>query len=246
MESILPILAILALVGLLALMLFRRPVIFEYQRGLLYDRGKFKRILDPGPHWLFRPYHSLKLVDVRDLNVTIAAQEVLSADNIGIKISLAAGYKVTDPYLAINKVTNFNEALYLVLQLNLRDAIGALAIDDLLAKRQEIGKQLLESSISSAAEMGLELKFVNIKDIMFPGELKNIFAQVVNARKEGLAALEKARGESAALRNLANAASLLDKNPNLMQLRMIQSLEKGSGNTVVILPQDGNGLLKKG
>ncbi len=79
---------------------------------------------------------------------------------------------------------------------------------------------------------------------MFPGELKNIFAQVVNARKEGLAALERARGESAALRNLANAASLFDNNPNLMQLRFLQSLEKNTGNTVVIMPPDANGTSK--
>jgi len=148
---------------------------------------------------------------------------------------------VTDPYLAFVKVVNYHEALYLQIQMNLRDIVGSLPIDDLLAKREEIGKLLLERSTSKAAEMGIELGFVNVKDIMFPGELKNIFAQVVNARKEGLAALEKARGESASLRNLANAAGLLDKNPNLMQLRLLQSLEKNSGNTVVILPADGSG-----
>jgi regulator of protease activity HflC (stomatin/prohibitin superfamily) len=69
---------------------------------------------------------------------------------------------------------------------------------------------------------------------MFPGELKKVFAQVVTARKEGLAALEKARGETAALRNLANAAKLVENNPALMQLRMIQSLEESSGNTLVV------------
>ncbi len=75
---------------------------------------------------------------------------------------------------------------------------------------------------------------------MFPGELKNIFAQVVNARKEGLAALERARGETAALRSLANAAGALDNNPGLLQLRLLQVLEKNSGNTVVLMAPEGN------
>jgi regulator of protease activity HflC (stomatin/prohibitin superfamily) len=246
MDYFLPILVIILLLALIAAILFRRVTIFEYQRGLLYDRGRFKTLLGPGSHILFCPYSTVKVIDTRLLNATIPGQEVLSADNVGMKLSLAASFQVADPYKAVNKVVNYQESLYLQLQTNLRDIVGSLPIDDILEKRQEISRQLFEMSASKAAEMGLELLSVNIKDIMFPGELKNIFAQVVNARKEGLAALEKARGESAALRNLANAAGLLEKNPNLMQLRMIQALEKGSGNTVVILPQDGNGLLKKG
>jgi hypothetical protein len=77
-----------------------------------------------------------------------------------------------------------------------------------------------------------------VKDIMFPGELKNVFAKVLKAKKEGLAVLEKARGETAALRNLANAAKMLEGNPALMQLRILQSLDTGAGNTVVFgLPE---------
>jgi regulator of protease activity HflC (stomatin/prohibitin superfamily) len=215
-------------------------VIFEYQQGLLYRRGKFVTILKPGAHLYFRPIHTVTKVDIRAINVTIPGQEVLSSDNVGLKISLAASYKVSDPYLAVNKVLNCHETLYMLLQLNLREIIGSLAIDDILSKRDEIGKQLYEKSTSPAGEIGLELLFVNIKDIMFPGELKNIFAQVVNARKEGLAALERARGESAALRSLANAASVFDNNPNLLQLRLLQVLEKSSGNTIVVMPPESN------
>lgn len=239
-DALFIIVAVLFLV-IIAALLVRRSVVYEYQRGLLFKSGKFVTTLGPGAHYFFRPSSHLQIVDIRLLTVTIPGQEVLSADNVSLKVSLAASFQVTDPYLAFVKVVNYHEALYLQIQMNLRDIVGSLPIDDLLAKREEIGKLLLERSTSKAAEMGIELGFVNVKDIMFPGELKNIFAQVVNARKEGLAALEKARGESASLRNLANAAGLLDKNPNLMQLRLLQSLEKNSGNTVVILPADGSG-----
>lgn len=92
----------------------------------------------------------------------------------------------------------------------------------------------MEATEPKAADLGLRLISVNLKDIMFPGKLKEVFAQVVNAKKEGLAALEKARGETAALRNLANAAKMLEGNPNLMQLRLLQAIKEPSGNTFVL------------
>jgi regulator of protease activity HflC (stomatin/prohibitin superfamily) len=214
-------------------------VIQEHQRGLLYRRGKFTRILEPGEHWYFRPGHTYTRVDIRIQNATIPGQEVLSADNVSLRVSLAVSYRVADPHLAVNRVVSYHEAIYLLVQLNLRDLVGALPIEELLAKRAEIGKTLFETSKEKAAQIGLELLSANIKDIMFPGDLKNIFAQVVNARHEGLAALERARGESAALRNLANAAKLLENNPELSRLRFLQLLENKGGNTVVVVSPNG-------
>jgi regulator of protease activity HflC (stomatin/prohibitin superfamily) len=214
-------------------------VIPEHQRGLLYRRGKFARILEPGEHWYFRPTHTYTRVDIRIQNATIPGQEVLSADNISLRVSLAVSYRVADPHLAVNRVVNYQEAIYLLVQLNLRDLVGALPIEELLSKRAEIGRRLFENSREKASQVGVELLSADIKDVMFPGELKTIFAQVVNARNEGLAALERARGESAALRNLANAAKLLENNPELRQLRFLQVLENKGGNTVVVLSPEG-------
>ena len=92
----------------------------------------------------------------------------------------------------------------------------------------------MEITEPKIANLGLKLISVDLKDIMFPGKLKELFAQVVGARKEGLAALEKAKGETAALRNLANAAKMLEGNPNLMQLRLVQALGEASGNTLIL------------
>ncbi|MBI5959554.1 MAG: hypothetical protein HY866_12510, partial [Chloroflexi bacterium] len=135
-----------------------------------------------------------------------------------------------------NETEDYEQALYLLVQLQLRDIVGELAIDDLLARRREISTTLQTGVTAQAAQMGIALIMVGIKDIMFPGELKTIFAQIVSARKEGLASLERARGETAALRSLANAAKLLEDNPALLQLRLIQSLSTGDGNTVVLVP----------
>ncbi|PWH12245.1 MAG: hypothetical protein DDG60_14485 [Anaerolineae bacterium] len=237
MEYLLTLLLSLALVLVLSILI--RPVtIFEHQRGLLYRRGKFIRILEPGARWIFRPWETVQQVDIRLKHITLSGQEILTKDNISLKISLAAAYRVADPYKALTQSQNYEEALYLMLQIHLRDVIGTLLVEELLSKRAEIGNILLEKGREPACELGLELSLVNIKDIMFPGDLKAIFAQVVQAKMQGLAALEKARGESAALRNLANTEQLFANHPHLMQLRLLQTLETQAGKNLVILPTE--------
>jgi regulator of protease activity HflC (stomatin/prohibitin superfamily) len=225
---------VIVFLGFIWQFLAKRTVIFEHERGVVYRQGRFHRILLPGSHWLFPYWEKLQRIDVRARFITIPNQDVLSSDNITIKVSLAVNFKVEDPYKALNNTFNYTESLYSILQLELRDLFGSTPIDELLVKRKEIGEALFEKSREKVAELGLLLLSADIKDIMFPGELKNIFAQIINARNEGLAALERARGESASLRSLANTAKLLENNPALLQLRILQALESKSGNTIVL------------
>ncbi len=212
----------------------KRITIFEYEKGLRYAKGRFEGILSPGQHWYVPLFTMIQKIDVRPRFVSITGQEILSSDGVTLKVSIAANFEITDPNIAINKVMNFQDALYLELQLALREIIGAVDIDTLLSGRGEISQKLMEITGPKVAKLGLKLFSVNLKDIMFPGQLKELFAQVVNAKKEGLAALEKARGEAAALRSLANAAKLIDDNPNLMQLRLVQAMGEASGNTFIL------------
>ncbi|HXG65851.1 MAG TPA: slipin family protein [Blastocatellia bacterium] len=230
-------LILILIIGLTAAILFalafKRVTVFEYERGLQYSKGRFSKILGPGVYW--RSYRTvIKKLDVRPQVITLPGQELLSADGVGIKISLTARYEIADPDAAVNKIENYLSALYIELQSALREIVGSLKMDELLERRAEMAAKLLGIAEKPAAEFGLRLLSVNVKDVMFPGELKKIFAQVVKARQEGLAALEKARGESAALRNLANAARVLENNPALMQLRLLQALGETSGNTIVL------------
>ncbi len=225
--------------------IFQQVTVFEYENALRYKYGKFRKLLDPGWYWYIRPMEMIQKIDMRSRFVSILGQEVLSSDHVSIKISLAANYKIADAYLAINNSVNYQESLYLLLQLRLRDMIGSVPVDELLAKRGQIGEMLLDSSKDKASEMGISLLDVNIKDIMFPGELKNIYAQIVNARNQGLAALERARGESAALRNLANAAKMLEDNPALLQLRILQAVGGSSGNAIILSHSADDGALSR-
>jgi regulator of protease activity HflC (stomatin/prohibitin superfamily) len=224
--------AFIAIAWLLSV--FQRIVIYEYERGLKYRRGRFVGLLEPGSYWYWRYNVTVTKIDVRPRYESVTGQEVLSADNIGLKASLAAKYEIADPYVAMNRIENYAAALHLELQIALRGIVSATEIDEILAKRQDIGAQIHAQAESKAQELGLRLLSVELKDVMFPGDLKKVFAQVVQARKEGQAALERARGETAALRNLANAAKMLEDNPALLQLRVLQVLGEGSGNSVVL------------
>ena len=211
-----------------------RVTVYEYEKGLRYDKGEFAGVVEPGQYWFIPVFTTIRKVDTRPRFVTIPGQEVLSNDGVTLKVSLAANYQVTDPETAVNKNADYADALYLQLQLALRQIISAADIDAVLAGREEFSTRLMQTCEPKAQELGLQLIEVSVKDIMFPGKLKEVFAQIVNARKQGQAALERARGETAALRNLANAAKMIDTNPNLLQLRAIQALDESSGNTIVL------------
>ena len=211
-----------------------RVTVYEFERGLRYRKGRFVGIVQPGTHWVARRGGSITKVDVRPYVLTVPGQELLTSDGIGIKVSLVAGVEVVDPAAAVNQVQNYTATLYTLLQVALRQTVSSRTLEDLLAGRADIGAKVLEDSAQAALAFGLKLATVDVRDVMLPGDLKRIFAQEVAARKEGLAALERARGETAALRNLANAARMIEDNPALMQLRLLQQLGTTGGNTVVL------------
>jgi regulator of protease activity HflC (stomatin/prohibitin superfamily) len=232
MQLFIVLLALLAV--LVAFVLVRQVTVFEYERGLRYRRGRFAGAVEPGAYWVWPRWTTIVKLDVRPVYMVVPGQEVVSADGVGLKVSISAKYQVTEPERAVNAVASYQTALYTQLQLALREIVAGSPIDALLEKRSDVNQALHERCVAAAQEFGVTLLEAAIKDIMFPGELKKVFAQVVKARQEGLAALERARGETAALRNLANAAALLEQRPTLLHLRLLQSIGQASGNTVVL------------
>ena len=217
----------------------KRVTVYEYQKGLKYTRGRYTGTLDPGQYLILTMFTAIVPVDMRQEFITIQGQDVISADGVTLRVSLAAEFRLSNPDIAINKNSNFRTSLYLTLQMALREIVGKEKIDALMDNRAEIGKKLKDLCATKTSEYGVELLSADVKDIMFPGEMKKAFSQVVKAQKEGQAALERARGETAALRNLANAARLMDDNPNLLHLRSLQALADSSGNTLVLGLQNG-------
>jgi regulator of protease activity HflC (stomatin/prohibitin superfamily) len=208
----------------------------EGYAGLLYHKGKFVQVLGAGRHIRWGRYFTLDAQDVRKTSLLVAGQEVLTADNVGLKLSLLVTYQVTDPVKAAHETQHWQGDLHNAAQLALRAVMGGIAVEALLNQRLEIGAQLLARVQPDAAKIGINVQAVEVKDVMFPAELKRAFADVLKAKQEGQAALERARGESASLRNLANAARVLEGNPALMNLRLMQSLTaaQNAGSTLVV------------
>src|SRR5258707_14107367 len=136
----------------------RRVTIFEYQKGIKYSRGRFVSVLGPGQSWFLPAFTSIIPVDVRPEFITILGQDVLSADGVTLKVSLAAEFEIVDPNVAINRNANFRSGLYLSLQMALREIVGSEKIDDLMQNRTSIGAKLMERCSAKASDFGVKLK----------------------------------------------------------------------------------------
>jgi len=220
--------------------LFVKHVIREFEGGLLYHNGRYQKQLGPGAHRVFRLWRKITVLDLRKRAVTVPGQEVLTADQIGLKVSMVVTYQVTDPPKAVHEVEDFTAALYLAAQLALRKVVSGVGIDQLLEERMNIGAQVTSEVVFVADPLGLKVHSVEIKDVMLPGEVRKAFSEVIRARKEGQATLERARGEMASLRSLSNAARMMEGNPSLMNLRILQTLStSGAGQTIVFNTEGG-------
>ena len=217
--------------------------------GLLYHHGKFVAPpFQPGRHVRWGRNFQVAPYDLRKVTHTVASQEVLTADNVSLKVSLLVTCQFADVVKAVRETQNWYADLYNAAQLALRAVAGAVPAEALLGQRLDISAQLLARVQPEAAKAGLTVHAVEVKDVMLSAELKRAFADTLKAKQEGQAALERARGESAALRNLANAARVLEGNPALMNLRVLQSLAgaQAAGNTLVLGMPAGFVPLKNG
>jgi regulator of protease activity HflC (stomatin/prohibitin superfamily) len=234
MTIVVSLLAVVVLIVLISTLWPIRTTVFEYERGLRFSRGRFKGVLQPGMYWHYGWLTTIQRIDVRPTRVAVTGQEVLTADGVAVKASMVAAFAIVDPERAVLGSDNYQIAIHTELQLALRAVAGSVPVEELLRTRAEIPARLKELAVPRLRSIGIELEDASLRDLTFPGELKKIFTQVIKARQEGLAALEKARGETAALRNLANAASMIERNPSLMQLRALQALAQQPGSTLVL------------
>jgi regulator of protease activity HflC (stomatin/prohibitin superfamily) len=215
-----------------------RVTVQEWERVLVYKDGRFCDELGPGRHrvrlWRRWRVH----VTVRPRQLPMPLQEVLTGDGLSVKVSLTATVRVVSARTWVEAVEGPDAFLYTALQVALREAVAARTLDELLADRSTMPDELTEAVAGTAAGVGLAVAAVALRDVVVPAELRRAAAEVVTARAEGLAALERARSEVAATRALTNAARLVDEHPGLLHLRTLQAIEAG-GATVVLQTDAG-------
>jgi len=213
-----------------------RVVVYEYQRGVLYRRGRRIRALEAGVYWLVRGVSSVVVIDVRSKSAVVAGQEILSSDSVPLRVSVTLRYRVASPERVIEATASMPETLHAETQLALRDLVATVSAEELQTQRGRLAEALRTALAPRAAALGLELEEIGVRDMTFPAPLKQLFAQVVEARQAAQAALEKARGETAVLRHLANTARLIEANPGLVTLRTLDVVASGRGTIVLGLP----------
>ena len=210
----------------------------DYQRGLLYDKGRFVELLGPG-QYRYWPWQGKKIdvVDTRETSQTIEGQEILTSDKIGVRVTLIAQYQVTDPVAACHQVENYISQLYQDLQLTLRESVTIQTLEELMKNRESLSSAILAEVAPRAAKYGVTLARVGVKDIVLPGAVRSVFLQEMEAELKGRASLVAARHEVAAARARANTAKLLQENPHLarmQELELLSAIASKSGNVIVI------------
>ncbi|MDZ4775723.1 MAG: SPFH domain-containing protein [Alphaproteobacteria bacterium] len=241
--SVLLLIAAIVLIGLvIAQGVLKRlregaVTVYDYEAGLKYVGGKLVEAPPPGFYRKTNDKTLIERVDLREVSLTIAGQEVLSKDNMPVRVTVIVRWKIADPIVYKRASANPSMRLYEAAQVLLRKRIGALDLDAILADRTVID---LDAATDLQAELdgaGMTILGFDMRDVTLVGVAKQAYADLWRAQKEGLAALERARGEQAALRALANAARMLKGNPELMNLRVLQALQgqQGKASPTVIL-----------
>lgn len=215
-----------------------RVVVNEWERVLVYRDGRFETELGPGRHRVPRRRRRHVRVLVRPRLVVCPVQEVLTQDGLSVKISLTMSVRVAEPRTWHEAFENPDDVLYAALQVALRDEVAVRTLETVVTDRHEIPERMRAAVAPAAAQAGLAVDALAVRDVIVPNEIKRAAAAVVTARSEGLAALERARAEVAATRALANAAKMVETHPGLLQLRTLQAVEAG-GATVVLSAEPG-------
>ena len=219
----------------------------SYQKGLLYIDGKFVKSLDSGVYhfWKTNVLAVVKTVDTRLQYLDVSGQELLTKDKAGIRINLTAQYQVKDIEKALVDTKDYEKQLYSLLQLSLREYISTLTLDQMLASKEVIGPHIVKSSQAAAALLGVEIVSGGIKDIILPGEMKEIMNQVLVAQKKAQANTIMRQEETASTRSLLNTAKLMEQNAMLLKLKEMEYMEKISEKVGEITLNGGGGVIEQ-
>ena len=200
----------------------------EAKIGLLYIDNRFVRTLPPGKYGFWAVYGSprIDVVDLRRQTIEVPGQEILSRDKVSLRVNILAEYQVKDAVKAKQTIANFEAYFYRLLQLTMRQALGRKTLEEILTEKTEVDETTASAVRTEMNALGVEVGSIALKDIILPGEMREIMNQVVSAEKQAQANLIRRREETAATRSLLNTAKLLEGNPILVRLKELETLEK--------------------
>lgn len=226
-------------------MFVRRFQVANFEKGLLFVNGVFEKELSAGTYYFWNNATSVevKSVDVRQQQLEISGQELLTKDKAGLRINFFVRYQITDIFKALTENKDFEKQLYVLMQLALRAFVGGLTLDELLNRKDAIAQEILENVQAKINALGLVVSDAGIRDVILPGDMKEIMNQVLVAEKKAQANSIMRREETASTRSLLNTAKLMEENEMLWKLKEMEYVEKiadkigeitisGSGNVI--------------
>ena len=209
----------------------------QWERGVVFRLGRYLDTRGPGLFLIIPIVESVTLVDTRIRAMDIPSQQVITRDNVPVKINGVIYFRVQKVEDAIIKVQDYRYAIAQYAQTALRDVIGQMSLDQLLSEREQIGRMIREAVEADTEGWGLEVTGINIQDIDMPEDLKKMMSRQASAEREKRATITKAEGDREAAANLAAAAQTMLSSPGAMQLRTLQTIDglgPGASNTVIL------------
>jgi len=203
-------------------------VVESYEKGILLIDGKFSKVLDTGVYYFWKNAVVISVLkaDLRQLQLEVAGQEILTKDKAALRVNFYTQYKVVDIIKALIENKDYEKQLYILMQLALREFIGTLSLDEMLEKKESISAYVLATLKDKAFNLGVEVRDCGVRDIILPGEMKEIMNQVLVAQKKAEANVIMRREETASTRSLLNTAKLMEENSMLFKLKEMEYVEK--------------------
>ena len=218
-------------------LLMSLKIIQEYERGVKFTLGKFSGVMQPGLRIVVPVIQNYQKVDMRVKAVDVPDQEAMTGDNISTTINAVIYYKIAEAKKAILEVEHYNYAISQLAQTTMRNVVGEVELDELLANRDKVSLKIKDIVDKATDPWGVKVEAVELKDIVMPGEMKRVIGKQAEAEREKRAVIIKAEGEVKAADNMAKAAKTLSTAPGALHLRTLQSINDMSSdksNTVIL------------
>lgn len=217
---------------------FAVRIVQEYERGVIFRLGRLVGARGPGLFFILPFVESMQKVDLRVVTMDVPRQDVITRDNVTVKVDAVVYFRVMDPEMAVVKVTDYIRATSLVAQTTLRSVLGQSDLDELLSKRDELNQRLQKIIDDATEPWGVKVTIVEVRDVGLPSEMIRAMARQAEAERERRAKVIHAEGEFEASKRLAEAGEVMAESPTTLQLRYLQTLTEISSerNSTVVFP----------
>lgn len=207
---------------------YKKIEVAYYQKALLYINHNLIKVLEPGVYyfWKSAAHVDVSYVDTRLTQMDITGQEILTQDKIPLRINFVCNYRVTDCVKLLTEIDDFAEQMHVTAQLALREYVGKYKLDEILESKEQMCEFVLSVLKAKEKELFVEVKNAGIKDIILPGEIRDIMKTVLMAEKKAQANVITRREEVASTRSLLNTAKLMDENQTLYKLKELEYIER--------------------